>query len=123
MDDYRRLRQKADQEHKEDKDDSDLSTSLDSSDEEVEQDETMREIRQTFRKKGPKDFERIQLLGRGDVGRVYLVRLKGTDKLYAMKVLRKEDMIRRKKASFFCIYFGKSTKSFSFFLSWKSSFG
>jgi hypothetical protein len=101
MDDYHKLRQKADQEHKEDKDSSDLSTSLDSSDEEVEKDEDMRKIKQIFHKKGPKDFERIQLLGRGDVGRVYLVRLKGTDKLYAMKVLRKEDMIKRKKARFF----------------------
>lgn len=97
MDDYHHLRKKADKEHKEDKDDSDLSTSLDSSDEEVEQDETMREIKQTFRRKGPQDFERITLLGRGDVGRVYLVRMKGTEKLYAMKVLKKEDMIKRKK--------------------------
>jgi protein-serine/threonine kinase len=46
---------------------------------------------------GPSDFEKIKLLGRGDVGKVYLVRLKGTDKLFAMKVLKKEEMIQRNK--------------------------
>jgi len=48
-------------------------------------------------KKGLADFERIRLLGKGGVGRVYCVRLKGTDQLYAMKVLNKEDMIASKK--------------------------
>lgn len=43
------------------------------------------------------DFERIKLLGRGCIGHVYLVRLKGTDQLYAMKVLRKADMVRLNK--------------------------
>jgi serine/threonine protein kinase len=118
MDEYSILRRKADKEHREDQD-SDLSTSLDSSDEEAEKDETMQEIKQTFHRKGPQDFERITLLGRGDVGRVYLVRMKGTDKLYAMKVLKKEDMIRRKKVSlplflnlsslsWICLFFGNS---------------
>lgn len=37
------------------------------------------------------------MLGKGDVGRVYLVREKKTDKLYAMKVLSKKEMIERKK--------------------------
>ncbi|KAL0490064.1 hypothetical protein AKO1_009382, partial [Acrasis kona] len=46
---------------------------------------------------GPSDFEKIKLLGRGDVGKVYLVRLKGTEKLFAMKVLKKEEMIKRNK--------------------------
>lgn len=34
---------------------------------------------------GPGCFQKIRLLGRGDVGRVYLVREKKTDKLFAMK--------------------------------------
>lgn len=34
---------------------------------------------------GPSSFQKIKLLGRGDVGRVYLVREKKTDKLFAMK--------------------------------------
>ncbi|ODV93474.1 hypothetical protein PACTADRAFT_52054 [Pachysolen tannophilus NRRL Y-2460] len=42
-------------------------------------------------------FERIKLLGRGDVGKVYLVREKATKKLYAMKVLNKKEMIERNK--------------------------
>lgn len=46
---------------------------------------------------GPEDFRVIRLLGKGDVGRVYLVNRKGTKKLYAMKVLLKEEMIKRKK--------------------------
>lgn len=37
------------------------------------------------------------MLGKGDVGRVYLVREKKTSKLYAMKVLSKKEMIERKK--------------------------
>lgn len=48
----------------------------------------------------PSDFETIKLLGKGDVGKVYLVHLKGyppTEQLYAMKVLDNEEMIRRNK--------------------------
>mmetsp|Transcript_45239 Transcript_45239/g.73682 ORF Transcript_45239/g.73682 Transcript_45239/m.73682 type:complete len:447 (+) Transcript_45239:144-1484(+) len=46
---------------------------------------------------GPQDFQKIKLLGRGDVGRVYLVNLKGTDKLFAMKALSKAEMLDRNK--------------------------
>ena len=48
-------------------------------------------------KMGPQSFNKVRLLGRGDVGRVYLVSQKGTDKLFAMKILDKETMIQRKK--------------------------
>jgi len=34
---------------------------------------------------GPSSFLKIKMLGKGDVGRVYLVREKKTNKLYAMK--------------------------------------
>jgi protein-serine/threonine kinase len=34
---------------------------------------------------GPSSFQKIKLLGRGDVGKVFLVREKKTGKLYAMK--------------------------------------
>lgn len=34
---------------------------------------------------GPGSFQKIKLLGRGDVGKVYLVREKKTEKLFAMK--------------------------------------
>ncbi|KAI6105749.1 Pkinase-domain-containing protein [Pisolithus sp. B1] len=46
---------------------------------------------------GPSSFLKVKMLGKGDVGRVYLVREKKTDKLYAMKVLSKKEMIERKK--------------------------
>ncbi|KAF8205129.1 AGC/RSK protein kinase [Pholiota molesta] len=46
---------------------------------------------------GPSSFTKIKMLGKGDVGRVYLVREKKTNKLYAMKVLSKKEMIERKK--------------------------
>lgn len=34
---------------------------------------------------GPSDFVKVKMLGKGDVGRVYLVREKKSSKLYAMK--------------------------------------
>jgi tRNA A-37 threonylcarbamoyl transferase component Bud32 len=46
---------------------------------------------------GPQHFRRLKLLGRGGIGRVFLVQLKGTSLLYAMKVLTKEEMIQRNK--------------------------
>ncbi|EAU84265.2 AGC/RSK protein kinase [Coprinopsis cinerea okayama7 len=46
---------------------------------------------------GPSSFLKVKMLGKGDVGRVYLVREKKTNKLYAMKVLSKKEMIERKK--------------------------
>lgn len=33
----------------------------------------------------PSSFQKIKLLGKGDVGKVYLVKEKKTDKLFAMK--------------------------------------
>lgn len=46
---------------------------------------------------GPSSFEKIKLLGQGDVGKVYLVREKRSHKLYAMKVLSKQDVVSRHK--------------------------
>lgn len=34
---------------------------------------------------GPSSFTKIRMLGKGDVGKVYMVRQKGSDRLYAMK--------------------------------------
>lgn len=34
---------------------------------------------------GPGSFQKVRLLGKGDVGKVYLVREKKSDKLFAMK--------------------------------------
>jgi protein-serine/threonine kinase len=46
---------------------------------------------------GPSSFIKIRMLGKGDVGKVYMVQQKETGKLYAMKVLSKKEMIRRNK--------------------------
>ncbi|CAO1616926.1 unnamed protein product [Sympodiomycopsis kandeliae] len=46
---------------------------------------------------GPSSFSKIKMLGKGDVGKVYLVREKRTEKLFAMKVLSKKEMIKRNK--------------------------
>ncbi|KAI5477756.1 serine/threonine protein kinase Nrc-2 [Pseudohyphozyma bogoriensis] len=46
---------------------------------------------------GPSSFHKIRMLGKGDVGKVYLVREKKTEKLFAMKVLSKKEMIKRNK--------------------------
>jgi len=43
------------------------------------------------------EFEKVRLIGKGDVGRVYLVRYRPNGKLYAMKVLHKDEMIKRNK--------------------------
>lgn len=42
-------------------------------------------------------FEKIRLLGKGDVGKVFLVREKTSSRLYAMKILNKKEMIERNK--------------------------
>ncbi|EOO03573.1 putative serine threonine-protein kinase nrc-2 protein [Phaeoacremonium minimum UCRPA7] len=46
---------------------------------------------------GPQSFDKIKLIGKGDVGKVYLVREKKSGRLYAMKVLSKKEMIKRNK--------------------------
>ncbi|KAK2766906.1 serine/threonine protein kinase, AGC [Arachnomyces sp. PD_36] len=46
---------------------------------------------------GPGSFDKVKLIGKGDVGKVYLVREKKSTRLYAMKVLSKKEMIKRNK--------------------------
>lgn len=45
----------------------------------------------------PSSFEKVRILGQGDVGKVYLVREKSSNKLYALKIFCKAEMIKRKK--------------------------
>ena len=47
---------------------------------------------------GPDSFKRLGMLGKGAVGKCYLVREKGSNQLYAMKVMGKADIVRRKKS-------------------------
>ncbi|CAH1766237.1 3629_t:CDS:10 [Entrophospora sp. SA101] len=44
---------------------------------------------------GPNSFQKIKLLGKGDVGKVYLVKEKKTSKLFAMKEMIKRNKIKR----------------------------
>ena len=46
---------------------------------------------------GADNFEIIKLLGVGSQGKVYLVRLKDTDRFYAMKVFKKQQIIQNEK--------------------------
>merc|ERR1712059_73586 len=41
------------------------------------------------------DFQLIKVIGKGSFGKVVLVRLKGRDKLYAMKILDKRSIVQR----------------------------
>ncbi|KAJ3067062.1 hypothetical protein HDU98_009716 [Podochytrium sp. JEL0797] len=45
----------------------------------------------------PSDFKKIKIIGKGAVGRVFLVRNKSNQRFYAMKVLNKSEMVRSKK--------------------------
>lgn len=43
------------------------------------------------------DFEQIKVIGRGAFSRVILVRKKDTGRLYAMKIMRKDKLLRENK--------------------------
>ncbi|AOA64082.1 Serine/threonine-protein kinase [Komagataella phaffii CBS 7435] len=51
----------------------------------------------TKRQYGPEDFEVLRLLGKGTFGQVYQVRKKDTKRIYAMKVLSKKVIVRKKE--------------------------
>ena len=53
----------------------------------------------TVNMEGPDSFEIVHLIGKGDVGRVYLVKHKATGLPYAMKAMSKEEMVKRKKVT------------------------
>eukprot|EP00118_Oscarella_pearsei_P005120 m.23006 g.23006 ORF g.23006 m.23006 type:complete len:1798 (+) comp28431_c0_seq1:171-5564(+) len=47
------------------------------------------------------DFETVKIIGRGAFGEVHVVREKGTNKIYAMKLLNKWEMLRRRETACF----------------------
>ncbi|KAK5857062.1 hypothetical protein PBY51_010329 [Eleginops maclovinus] len=47
------------------------------------------------------DFDRVKVIGRGAFGEVQLVRHKASQKVYAMKLLSKFEMIKRSDSAFF----------------------
>ncbi|ODQ79500.1 hypothetical protein BABINDRAFT_22399, partial [Babjeviella inositovora NRRL Y-12698] len=48
---------------------------------------------------GPEDFEVLRLLGKGTFGQVFQVRKTDTDRIYAMKVLSKKVIVRKKEVA------------------------
>ncbi|KAK6461777.1 kinase-like domain-containing protein [Scheffersomyces coipomensis] len=46
---------------------------------------------------GPEDFEVLRLLGKGTFGQVFQVKKKDTDRIYAMKVLSKKVIVKKKE--------------------------
>ncbi|KAG6558086.1 hypothetical protein Mapa_000267 [Marchantia paleacea] len=44
---------------------------------------------------GPQDFELLRVVGRGAFGKVYQVRKKGTEEIYAMKVMKKHVIVEK----------------------------
>ncbi|KAB5582172.1 hypothetical protein PHYPO_G00184120 [Pangasianodon hypophthalmus] len=49
----------------------------------------------------PEDFDKVKVIGRGAFGEVQLVRHKASQKVYAMKLLSKFEMIKRSDSAFF----------------------
>ncbi len=47
----------------------------------------------------PEDFKLLQVIGVGSFGKVFLVEKKDTHKIYAMKVLKKEQVLKRKQVA------------------------
>jgi len=50
-------------------------------------------------KVGIDDFDLLKVLGKGGFGKVMLVRKKGSEEIYAMKVLKKEALVRRNQVA------------------------
>ena len=66
---------------------------MESGDQEMEEDEE-----EGSAGKSEDDFEKIKVLGKGSYGKVFLVRQKGREgDLFAMKVLKKDELIKRKQ--------------------------
>ena len=59
----------------------------------IENDETIKEI--TNNKLSIEDFSTIKVVGKGSYGKVLLVKKNDDQKVYAMKILKKKQMIKR----------------------------
>lgn len=47
------------------------------------------------------DFEIVKVIGRGAFGEVCVVKMKGSDKVFAMKILNKWEMLKRAETACF----------------------
>lgn len=59
----------------------------------------MPDSRQSPSKVGLDSFRILSVIGKGSFGKVFLVQMKGRNSFYAMKVLRKENIIKRNQVS------------------------
>ncbi|KYQ91197.1 protein kinase 3 [Tieghemostelium lacteum] len=62
-----------------------------------ESDKETKTVKKNSKKLTIDDFDLLKVLGVGSFGRVFLVRKKNTTKLYAMKVLSKKDIMKKKQ--------------------------
>lgn len=62
------------------------------------------------------DFETIKVIGRGAFGEVCVVHMKGTDKVYAMKILNKWEMLKRAETACFQVILDFILKKYKFIL-------
>jgi serine/threonine protein kinase len=51
---------------------------------------------------GVESFEKLRMIGKGGFSQVYLVRKRGTDEIYAMKVIKKRTAVRENKGVEYC---------------------
>lgn len=78
-----------------------LSDSGDSGSEREGDDQALKEFESDgFEKLGPQDFELLRVVGQGSFGKVFQVRKKGTSEIYAMKVMRKQNILKRNHGSY-----------------------
>ena len=72
-----------------------LEDTLGGSDEEEGERDGKPSVASTSVKLGPKDFELLNVVGQGAFGKVFQVRLKHTNEIYAMKVLKKSHILEK----------------------------
>lgn len=79
-----------------------LSDSGDSGSEREGDDQVRKEFEDGngLEKLGPQDFELLRVVGQGSFGKVFQVRKKGTSEIYAMKVMRKQNILKRNHGSY-----------------------
>ena len=53
---------------------------------------------------GVDDFESLKVIGKGAFGEVRLVQKVDTGHIYAMKILRKADMVEKEQVGFLTLY-------------------
>lgn len=69
---------------------------------------------------GVEDFEPLKVIGRGAFGEVRLVQKKDTGHVYAMKILRKADMLEKEQVYFYLFIFLNFKPIHHIYIYWKN---